>query len=239
MLATLGFEMLSPRTASVVLGLVLGLAFGLLAEPTRFCLRRGLAGPARERRPALALWLMALAVALAGTQAAVAAGLGLGTLAAGAALRLLVPAAWVGTGWLLADEFDPIPLESLSMILPSAETLFWTIAASAVPAAFGTGLIGGIVAGALAASTLGGRFGWQSFSSAAETGRYLAGAVLMGLGGVLAGGCTLGAGLAGLSSLSLAGGLAMAGIVLGARLTDRAISGNAAGSAAPPTTRPA
>lgn len=75
MFETLGFETLSPRAASLWLGLALGLVFGALAEVTRFCLRRGLAGDAGERRPALALWLTALAAAVAGTQGAVAAGL--------------------------------------------------------------------------------------------------------------------------------------------------------------------
>jgi hypothetical protein len=66
MFESFGFETLTPRTASVVFGVGLGLIFGILAERTQFCLRRGLVGPAEERRPALGLWLAALASAIVG-----------------------------------------------------------------------------------------------------------------------------------------------------------------------------
>lgn len=349
MFETFGFETLTPRAASVMLGLTLGLVFGALAERTRFCLRRGLVGPVEERRSALGLWAVALAVAILGTQGAVAAGwisfdghrllspdlpvmaialgglmfgagmvltrgcasrltvlAGTGNLRAvivlvvfaitahaalkgilaplrtslgsvtvplsdaaslaalpggaglwsalliGAALAyglrsglrapvlltgvligLLVPAAWVGTGFVLQDEFDPIAMESLSFTLPTAETLFWTIANSAVPAGFGTGLLGGVIGGS-ALMALGFRsFRWQSFASPAETGRYVAGGAMMGLGGVLAGGCTLGAGLAGVPTLSVAALLALGAIAVGAKAADRMFSVSFAGSAAP------
>jgi uncharacterized membrane protein YedE/YeeE len=80
-------------------------------------------------------------------------------------------------------------------------------------------------------SLIAGRFRWQSFHSPRETGRFLAGAVLMGVGGVLAGGCTVGAGLAGIPTLSLAAFLALLAIVAGARLADRVLSASASGSA--------
>jgi len=356
MFESLGFETLTPRTASVLLGLAVGLAFGALAEVTRFCLRRGLVGPMAERRPALGVWLTALALAVIGTQIAVAKGaisfadhrfmaadlpwlailiggaafgtgmvltrgcvsrltvlagsgnlraltvlivfaitahatlkgvlaplrttLGSVTLPMGDSISLaalpggpllwsaviaaaaltyaaragarprdlalatliglLVPLAWVGTGLILFDEFDPIAMESLSFTSPSAETLFWTVASSAIPAGFGTGLIGGVFTGALLLSLFNRRFQWQSFTNPAETGRYLAGAVLMGTGGVLAGGCTVGAGLSGVPTLSLAAILALAAITTGAIATDRLLNGPVtAGSAAPATTRQA
>ena len=51
MYETLGLEM-TPREASVWLGLAVGLGFGLLAQLTRFCLRRALVGPEAERAEA-------------------------------------------------------------------------------------------------------------------------------------------------------------------------------------------
>ena len=75
MFETLGFENLTTPQAAVWFGLILGVAFGALAEITRFCLRRGLVGAPDERRPALGVWLMALAAAVAGTQAAIQSGL--------------------------------------------------------------------------------------------------------------------------------------------------------------------
>lgn len=131
-------------------------------------------------------------------------------------IGLLVPVAWVGTGYVLYDDFDPVAMESLSFTSPAADTLFWTVASTSISSTFGTGLVGGVLAGALVAALAFGGFQWQSFTSPRETGRYAAGAVLMGVGGVLAGGCTVGAGLAGVPTLSIAAVLAIAAIAVGA-----------------------
>ena len=159
-------------------------------------------------------------------------------LIGGAAIGALVPLAWVGTGYVLFDEFDPIAMESLSFTSPAADTLFFAVASSAVPAGFGTGLVAGVLAGALVAALLSGTFQWQSFDSPRQTGRYMAGAGLMGMGGVLAGGCTVGAGLAGIPTLSLAALLALASIATGALVVERLLNAAASGSGAP-TTKPA
>lgn len=154
-----------------------------------------------------------------------------------ALIGLLVPAAWVGTGFILYDDFDPIALQSLSFTSPAADTLFWGIASTSIAPGFGTGLIGGVLGGALLASLLRGGFAWQSFSSPGETGRYMAGASLMGVGGVLAGGCTLGAGLSGVPTLSVAAILAILTIALGAKATHALLNQGASADAAPSTTR--
>jgi hypothetical protein len=144
-----------------------------------------------------------------------------GLLAGAVLLGLLVPAAWVGTGFVLFDDFDPIAMESLSFTSPAADALFYTVASTSVSAGFGTGLLGGVILGALAASLVFGSFAWQSFSAPRETGRYMAGAALMGIGGVLAGGCTVGAGLSGVPTLSVAALLAIASIAAGGIAADR------------------
>ena len=138
-------------------------------------------------------------------------------LAMGGAIGLLVPLGWIGTGFLLLDDFDPIPLQSMGFTGPMAATLFWTVAATSIPAGFGTGLVAGVVAGSLAAALAAGEFRWQSLEGPRQTGRYLAGAALMGVGGVLAGGCTVGAGLSGVSTASLAALLALAAMAASAR----------------------
>ena len=140
------------------------------------------------------------------------------TLVLAALLGLLVPAAWVGTGYVLYDDFDPIAMQSLSFTAPAADTLFWSIASTSIPAGFGVGLVGGVLAGAALSALASRSFQWVSFTSPRETGRYAAGAVLMGVGGVLAGGCTVGAGLAGVPSLSIAAVLAIVAIAVGALL---------------------
>lgn len=168
-------------------------------------------------------WLWAGLIAVASLAYAMRSGNRAGSLVMAASIGLLVPLAWVGTGFILYDEFDPIAMESLSFTSPAADSLFWTIASSAVPASFGVGLLGGVIVGAFIASISFGGFGWQSFDSPAQTGRYMGGAALMGVGGVLAGGCTLGAGLSGVPTLSVAAIVAIVMIAVGALATNAAL----------------
>ena len=138
-------------------------------------------------------------------------------LAMAGAIGLLVPLGWIGTGFLLLDDFDPIPVQSMGFTGPMADTLFWAVAATSIPAGFGTGLAAGVLVGSLVAALAAGEFHWQSLEGPRQTGRYLAGAVMMGVGGVLAGGCTVGAGLSGVSTASLAALLALAAMAASAR----------------------
>ncbi|MCF6445582.1 YeeE/YedE family protein [Nereida sp. MMG025] len=141
----------------------------------------------------------------------------------GVAIGALAPLGWMGTGVLLFDEFDPIALQSLSFTSPWADTLFWSIASSAVPAGFGTGLIGGVLLGAFLSAVIRGEAKLQSFESPEQTLRYGLGASLMGVGGVLAGGCTVGAGLSGIPTLSIAAIGAILAIAAGGLITDRLV----------------
>ncbi len=152
-------------------------------------------------------------------------------------IGLLAPLAWVGTGYVLYDDFDPVAMESLSFTSPAAETLFWGIASTSISAGFGTGLLGGVIIGAFASSLIFGGFQWQSFETPRQTGRYASGAALMGVGGVLAGGCTLGAGLSGVPTLSVAALLAIVMIAVGAKVTQALLSQGASATDAPSTTR--
>ncbi|WP_299359075.1 YeeE/YedE thiosulfate transporter family protein [uncultured Paracoccus sp.] len=145
-------------------------------------------------------------------------------IAMGVLIGALVPLAWLGTSYLAADPFEPVAAQTLSFTAPFADTLFWIVAASSIPAGFGVGLIGGTLAGSFLSAATGGRLALRSFSSAPETGRYLAGGSLMGFGGVLAGGCTIGAGLSGIAVLSVTAGLALAAIAAGAFATHAVLS---------------
>lgn len=167
--------------------------------------------------------IWAALIAVAALAFALRSGNRASTLTLALFIGALVPLGWVGTGFILYDDFDPIALQSLAFTGPSADALFYTIAATAMPANFGTGLIAGVLGGALLTSLLRGQFQWQSFETPAQTGRYMAGAALMGFGGALAGGCTVGAGLAGVPTLSLAAILAIGAIVTGALATGRVL----------------
>lgn len=137
----------------------------------------------------------------------------------------LVPVlGWMGTSVLLFDEFDPLPVQSAAFTLPWSDTLFWVMASTAIPAGFGTGLIAGVIIGAFASGLIRKELSLASFENPAQFGRYAAGAALMGMGGVLAGGCTVGAGLSGSASLSIAALLALGSIAVGGYIASRATS---------------
>ena len=164
--------------------------------------------------PVISLTILAAALILARRHGARPRDLMLG-----AVIGLVAVGGWMTTSTLLMDEFDPLPAQSAAFTLPWSETLFWIIASSAIPAGFGTGLVGGVLLGSFLSAALRGELQAQSFSSAGETLRYVLGGALMGAGGVLAGGCTVGAGLSGGAMLSVAALIALLSIVLGAVLT--------------------
>ena len=56
----------------------------------------------------------------------------------------------------------------------------------------------------------------EAFGDASDMKRHMFGAVIMGIGGVLALGCTIGQGLTGMSTLALGSLIALASIILGA-----------------------
>ena len=84
---------------------------------------------------------------------------------------------------------------------------------------FGMAMLPGVVLGAAFSAWRAGTFRWEGFTQTNDLVRHLSGGLLMGVGGVMALGCTFGQGLSGLSTLNLGSLLATAGIVLGAMLT--------------------
>lgn len=142
-------------------------------------------------------------------------------VALGAVIGLVILGGWLVTGMVLFDEFDPKPAESLAFTSGGAESLFYFMAATALEPSFGLGAMLGVAAGAHLSARLRGELRLESFSDPRQTGRYLIGGAMMGVGGVLAGGCTVGAGLTGVSTLGLAPIIALAAIIAGAVLASR------------------
>ena len=135
-------------------------------------------------------------------------------------IGMLAAVGWVVTGYVLHDEFDPITFESLAFTSSASETLFWSVAGTAVAPVFGVGIFGGTLIGSFLAANLAGEFHVEGFDGETPVGRYIAGASMMGVGGVLAGGCTIGAGLSGIGTLGVAPVLTLLAIVAGARIAD-------------------
>ncbi|MDH5331026.1 MAG: YeeE/YedE family protein, partial [Aquincola sp.] len=112
-------------------------------------------------------------------------------------------------------------IESLSFVAPLAYSLelllLWTD--KSLHATFGIASAAGVLLGSCAYAVAAGKFRWEGFASLADLRNQLAGAVLMGFGGVTAMGCTIGQGLTGISTLSIGSLLALAGILGGAVAT--------------------
>jgi len=146
-----------------------------------------------------------------------------GHIAAGAAVGCLVVAGWLATGWLAADDFNPVPVTSLTFISPIADALQYSMFSTGLNLNFGIVLFAGVLIGSAATSLLTGRFQLEGYTSVSHTARSIAGAALMGSGGAMAYGCSIGQGLTGLSTLAIPSLIGVAGIVTGAALGIRRI----------------
>ena len=139
-------------------------------------------------------------------------------------IGLLISTGWWITGQLGADEFEPVRLASLTFVAPVGESLQYLMLSTGSTLSFAVVTVAGVLAGSLVRAVLAGEFQWQGYESPAQMGRSLLGAALMGIGGVLSLGCTLGQGLTGASTLAITSLVALAGIVLGARIAWRRLS---------------
>lgn len=136
----------------------------------------------------------------------------------GIIIGLLIALGWAITGLIGADDFDPVRLASLTFVAPIGESLQYLMLASGMPASFSITLVAGILLGSATRALLSGEWNWEGYSSVPQMQRGLLGGLCMGVGGVLALGCTLGQGLTGFSTLAWTSFPALFGILLGARL---------------------
>ncbi|MCC8951597.1 YeeE/YedE family protein [Bradyrhizobium sp. Arg62] len=138
-----------------------------------------------------------------------------GQIAAGLIVGLLVAGGWYATGYLGADDFNPVPVTSLTFIAPIADALQYVMLSTGSTLNFGIVTVFGVFAGSLITAIATGRFQLEGYRSPQHMLRSASGAALMGAGGVMAFGCSVGQGLTGLSTLSLSSLIAIAGIMLG------------------------
>ena len=130
---------------------------------------------------------------------------------------LMVAAGWWFTAGLSAVSFEVIPVQSLTFSGPSAQWLMRVLLLPAPPLGFDFGLLPGVFAGSFLAAWLGGNLRLEGFKDGYGMRRYIAGAVLMGFGAMLAGGCAVGAGISGGSVFALTAWLTLVGMWTGCR----------------------
>jgi uncharacterized protein len=151
-------------------------------------------------------------------------------LAAGLGVGLLVLAMWWITGRLghLAEHPHTLEevwlatnstrAEGLSFVAPAGFALDWLMFFSDTSKRLTVGIVAvaGVLCGSAAMALAGRGFRWEGFGGTSDLGHHLAGAVLMGVGGVTALGCSIGQGITGVSTLSLTSFVAAASMIGGA-----------------------
>lgn len=139
-----------------------------------------------------------------------------GMIAWGVAAGLAVVWCFAGTTWLNQESLGAVQVESLSFTAPVGRTLIFLMTSTAGGITFSVGAVFGVMAGALIGSTLRGLFRWEACEDPRELGRQVGGAALMGVGGVVAMGCSLGQGVTAFATLAWSGPVTLVAIALGA-----------------------
>jgi uncharacterized membrane protein YedE/YeeE len=133
-----------------------------------------------------------LVVLIIGLALAVRARQPLRRLAMGAGVGLVIALGWLLTTALSRHTFDPTPVESTAFTAPAAHAAALITSPGEAVWSFDTGFLPAVLAGAFLAASLSREVRFEWFGSLAAALQYMAGAVLMGFGGVLATGCSVG-----------------------------------------------
>ena len=134
-------------------------------------------------------------------------------------IGFLVTGGWYVTGVIGNDEFEPVPIESLTFIAPSGNTINYVMTFTGATINFGIAVVLGVIAGSLLYAIATKSFRIETFASRGDLINHLVAGLLMGFGGVLAAGCTIGQGITGMSTLALGSLLALISIIAGSALT--------------------
>ncbi|MDA1089528.1 MAG: YeeE/YedE family protein [Proteobacteria bacterium] len=137
-------------------------------------------------------------------------------ISSGVLIGLLVVLAWYVTGVVGADEFEPVALESFTFIAPVGNSIQYIMTFSGATINFGIATVGGIIFGSFISAKARNEFHIEAFSDSADMARHIVGGSLMGVGGVLSLGCTVGQGITGMSTLAVGSLIALLSIIVGA-----------------------
>lgn len=154
-------------------------------------------------------------------------GWGLWKWLGGIGVGLMVAAAWWFSFQVSANSFQVVPVQGLTFSGPSAEWLMRVLSLPSPAIGFDFGLLPGVFAGSFIGAWIGKDLRLEGFKDGYSMRRYIAGAVLMGFGSMLAGGCAVGAGMTGGAIFALTAWITLMGMWAGAGLTDRLLDPNA------------
>jgi uncharacterized membrane protein YedE/YeeE len=111
--------------------------------------------------------------------------------------------------------------QSITFSAPAAQSLIRVISLDAPFIRLGAGLLIGCLVGAVVVTLVRRDFNLQSFTPQLPMGRYILAGTLMGVGSVLASGCSVGAGLSGTAVMATSSVVALISILLGGLISTR------------------
>ena len=134
----------------------------------------------------------------------------------GVVAGLSIAVTFWGTFVLNDASFGEVPVEGHTFTAPLGRTILYMMTSSGGGGGFALGSVLGVVGGALIGSTIKGHFRWEACEDPRELGRQVGGACLMGFGGVVALGCSIGQGVTAFATLAYSAPITLAAIYLGA-----------------------
>ena len=138
---------------------------------------------------------------------------------AGMGVGLAIGLGWLATYAVSQTSFEVIPISSVTFTGPSTDTLMGLVNSTSLPLGFGVGLVPGVFVGAASMALVTREWKIERFGPDTPMERYLLGAMLMGFGSMLAGGCAVGAGMSGGAIFALTAWVAVTAMWLGAMAT--------------------
>lgn len=139
---------------------------------------------------------------------------------AGIGTGLMVAAAWGFTQWVLNSSFEAVQIQGLTFSGPSAQWLMRVVDSPSPDVGFEFGMLPGVFLGSLLGAWVGKDLKLEGFKDGYSMRRYIFGAMFMGFGSMLAGGCAVGAGITGGSIFAVTAWVTLVGMWFGAGLTD-------------------
>lgn len=136
----------------------------------------------------------------------------------GVVIGLGITFGWVATTWASRTGMEPVQIEAGSFVVPVGDAILQLITYTGVLPDYGVGLIAGVLLGAVAAAVRKRDIRWEACDDARELGRHILGGTMMGVGGVMAMGCTIGQGISGFSTMAISAPIVLLSIAMGARL---------------------
>lgn len=145
---------------------------------------------------------------------------GLMTILTSFGVGAMIAAAWLVTYQIASQSFEVTQVKSLSFTGPAADVLMLVLSPPGHPWNFDIGLVPGVFIGSFLAAAMSGQLKLEGFKDGLSMRRYIVGAACMGFGGMLAGGCAVGAGVSGAAVFALTAWVTLSAMWAAAGLTD-------------------